>query len=119
MNAHGKFLDQIADWPYLTAVPAALQEGQFSPVTFRQVLDQGTELLKERFVADEPIEDLPYEHIPIAKLLANHAQLNAQHRYLMICASGKRSLAAAEHLREHGFGQTYSLKGGLAQSKKD
>ena len=58
MNAHGKFLDQIADWPYLTSVPAALEEGQFSPVTFRQVLDQGSELLKDRFAADEPIEDL-------------------------------------------------------------
>ena len=58
MNAHGKFLDQIADWPYLTAVPAALEEGQYSPSTFRQVLDQGSELLKDRFVADEPIEDL-------------------------------------------------------------
>jgi [protein-PII] uridylyltransferase len=58
LNAHGKFLDQIADWPYLTAVPAALEEGQFSPLAFRQVLDQGSELLKDRFVADEPIEDL-------------------------------------------------------------
>jgi [protein-PII] uridylyltransferase len=58
LNAHGKFLDQIADWPYLTAVPAALEEGQFSPLTFRQVLDQGSEYLKDRFIADEPIEDL-------------------------------------------------------------
>jgi [protein-PII] uridylyltransferase len=58
LNAHGKFLDQIADWPYLTAVPAALEEGQFSPIVFRQVLDQGSELLKDRFAADEPIEDL-------------------------------------------------------------
>ena len=53
LNAHGKFLDQIADWPYLTAAPAALEEGQFSPAAFRQVLDQGSELLKDRFVADE------------------------------------------------------------------
>jgi [protein-PII] uridylyltransferase len=58
LNAHGKFLQQIAGWPYLTSVPAALEEGQFSPITFRQVLDQGTELLKDRFIADEPIEDL-------------------------------------------------------------
>jgi [protein-PII] uridylyltransferase len=58
LNAHGKFLDQIADWPYLTSVPSALEEGQFSPLAFRQVLDQGSELLKDRFVADEPIEDL-------------------------------------------------------------
>ena len=58
MNAHGKFLDQPADWAYLTAAPAALQDGQFSPIVFRQVLDRGTELLQERFAADEAVEDL-------------------------------------------------------------
>ncbi|MGO9948406.1 MAG: nucleotidyltransferase domain-containing protein, partial [Steroidobacteraceae bacterium] len=58
MNAHGKFLDQIPDWPYLTAVPQELEDGQFSPIVFRQVLDRGTELLKDRFVADDAIEDL-------------------------------------------------------------
>jgi [protein-PII] uridylyltransferase len=54
----GQYLDQSADWPYLAAAPEALQDGQFSPVIFRQVLDRGTELLQERFVADEAIEDL-------------------------------------------------------------
>jgi [protein-PII] uridylyltransferase len=58
LNAHGNFLDHTADWPYLTAAPEALRDGQFSPVIFRQVLDHGTELLKDRFVADEAIEDL-------------------------------------------------------------
>ncbi len=58
MNAHGKVLDTPADWDYLESVPQALNEGQFSPLVFRQVLDRGTELLKDRFVADEAIEDL-------------------------------------------------------------
>ncbi|HEV7612713.1 MAG TPA: [protein-PII] uridylyltransferase [Steroidobacteraceae bacterium] len=58
MNAHGKIFDQPADWPYLTAATKALQDGQFSPVIFRQVLDRGTELLQERFAADDAIEDL-------------------------------------------------------------
>jgi [protein-PII] uridylyltransferase len=58
LNAHGSFLDHTADWPYLTTAPEALRDGQFSPVIFRQVLDHGTELLKDRFVADEAIEDL-------------------------------------------------------------
>ncbi len=58
MNAHGQYLDPTPDWPYLTAAPQALQGGQFSPIVFRQVLDRGTELLRERFVADEAIEDL-------------------------------------------------------------
>jgi [protein-PII] uridylyltransferase len=58
LNAHGKFLDQPADWPYLRTVPDALEEGQFSPVVFRQVLERGTELLQERFAGDEAVEDL-------------------------------------------------------------
>jgi [protein-PII] uridylyltransferase len=58
LNAYGKVLDQPADWAYLTAAPDALQDGQFSPIVFRQVLDRGTELLQERFAADEAIEDL-------------------------------------------------------------
>ena len=58
LNARGKILEQAADWAYLTAVPEALEGGQFSPLVFRQVLDRGSELLKERFVADDAIEDL-------------------------------------------------------------
>jgi [protein-PII] uridylyltransferase len=58
LNARGQYFDQSADWPYLAAAPQALQSGQFSPVIFRQVLDRGTELLQERFVADEAVEDL-------------------------------------------------------------
>jgi [protein-PII] uridylyltransferase len=76
LNAHGKFLDQIADWPYLTAVPAALEEGEFSPVTFRQVLDHGTELLKERFVADEPIEDLVRDRARLVDIALRAAWVN-------------------------------------------
>jgi [protein-PII] uridylyltransferase len=78
LNAHGKFLDPIADWPYLTAVPAALEAGEFSPIVFRQVLDQGTDLLKDRFVADEPIEDLVRDRARLVDMAlraawANHA----------------------------------------------
>jgi [protein-PII] uridylyltransferase len=76
LNAHGKFLDQIADWPYLTEVPAALQEGEFSPLTFRQVLDQGTELLKDRFVADEPIEDLVRDRARLVDIALRAAWVN-------------------------------------------
>jgi len=58
LNAHGKFLNQNADWAYLTAAPLELERGQFSPIVFRQVLDHGTELLQVRFLADEAVEDL-------------------------------------------------------------
>ncbi len=58
MNARNKLLEPAADWGYLAAAAEALKSGQFSPVVFRQVLDRGTELLKERFVADDAIEHL-------------------------------------------------------------
>jgi [protein-PII] uridylyltransferase len=76
LNAHGKFLDQTADWPYLTAVPAALEAGEFSPIVFRQVLDQGTDLLKERFVADEPIEDLVRDRARLVDMALRAAWAN-------------------------------------------
>jgi [protein-PII] uridylyltransferase len=77
LNAHGKLFDQIADWPYLiTAVPAALEEGQFSPIAFRQVLDQGTDLLKDRFIADEPIEDLVRDRAKLVDMALRAAWVN-------------------------------------------
>ena len=81
MNAHGKFLEQAADWSYLTAVPTALEEGQFSPLTFRQVLDQGTELLKDRFVADEPIEDLVRDRARLVDIALRAAWVNHAGRF--------------------------------------
>jgi len=81
LNAHGKFLDQIADWPYLTAVPAALEEGQFSPLSFRQVLDQGSELLKDRFAADEPIEDLVRDRARLVDVALRAAWANHTGRF--------------------------------------
>ncbi len=58
MNARGIDLHQTGDWPYLAAAPVALAEERYSPAAFRQVLDRGTELLKERFAADEDVEEL-------------------------------------------------------------
>jgi len=58
LNADAGYHETAADWAYLRTVPEALQGGQFSPFAFRQVLDHGGELLRERFQADDAIEDL-------------------------------------------------------------
>ena len=52
-------------------------------------------------------------HIPLAIAARERLGLNREQRYLIVCARGSRSRAAAEHLREHGFNHAYSLKGGL------
>jgi [protein-PII] uridylyltransferase len=58
LNARGIDLDQAAGWPYLSVAPEALENSQYSPPVFRQVLERGTELLRERFAADDDVEEL-------------------------------------------------------------
>ena len=81
MNAHGKFLDQAADWPYLTAAPQALQDGGYSPHIFRQVLDHGSELLKERFVADEAVEELVFDRARLVDIALRAAWVRHTGRF--------------------------------------
>ena len=56
-------------------------------------------------------------HIPMAALLHGTPAFEPppNGRSLLVCASGKRSLAAAEELRSRGFGNVYSLRGGIAK----
>jgi rhodanese-related sulfurtransferase len=51
-------------------------------------------------------------HIPMSILLANPGLLAAGQEFLLVCASGKRSLAAARELRRGGLA-VHSLAGGL------
>jgi len=53
-------------------------------------------------------------HIPLAELLAEPSRLDSKQRYLLLCARGQRSLAAARTLRRSGFMGVWSLRGGLA-----
>ena len=44
-------------------------------------------------------------------------QLAPTGKYLLVCASGRRSFAAAEELRSRGFGEVYSLRGGVSGAR--
>jgi len=72
------------------------------------------DIREDQEVRDLPIARAPSTHIPLASLLASTEPLQRNERYLLVCARGSRSRAAAEHLRERGFTQAYSLKDGLA-----
>ncbi len=52
-------------------------------------------------------------HLPMSKLLAQAASLDPGTRYLLVCATGRRSGAAADLLRSQGFRACRSLRGGL------
>lgn len=51
-------------------------------------------------------------HLPLAELLAGR-NLPGDHKYLLVCARGSRSLAAAHELRARGLRSVYSLRGGV------
>ena len=60
----------------------------------------------------EPVP-LPSLHLPMSKLLTQASTLELDGHYLLICATGKRSGAAADLLRSQGFQDCRSLRGGL------
>jgi rhodanese-related sulfurtransferase len=49
----------------------------------------------------------------MSKLLTDATMLDSGGRYLLICATGKRSAAAADLLRSQGFNDCRSLRGGI------
>ena len=73
---------------------------------------QRLELVDVRTPEEFSQRPTPSRHIPMAALLENHALLDREAQYLLICASGKRSLAVARELRQRGF-KVHSLAGGL------
>ena len=56
----------------------------------------------------------PHRHVPFDRLLEEPTQLAASGRYLILCARGQRSKAAAAALRRAGIKGAWSLRGGLA-----
>jgi molybdopterin/thiamine biosynthesis adenylyltransferase/rhodanese-related sulfurtransferase len=83
---------------------AAAREQHFEPIDVRTAEE----------VAAQPAEA---RHIPMASLLAEPKLLAPGPRYLLLCASGKRSLAAARELRKRGL-DVRSLAGGLPSLKR-
>jgi len=59
----------------------------------------------------------PSRHLPMSKLLTEASTLDLDGRYLLVCATGKRSAAAADLLRSQGLRACQSLRGGLKNLK--
>jgi adenylyltransferase/sulfurtransferase len=70
------------------------------------------EVIDIRTDAEVAAEPADARHIAMPALLADPGQLPSNGRYLLVCASGKRSLATARELRKRGL-DVHSLAGGL------
>jgi adenylyltransferase/sulfurtransferase len=54
-------------------------------------------------------------HIPMAQLLHGTPAFTPKDKTLLVCASGRRSLAATQELRSRGLTAVYSLRGGVTK----
>ena len=53
------------------------------------------------------------ELVPLAALPERMSALDPDTDIVVYCRTGGRSLGAAHHLRAHGFGRVWNLKGGI------
>jgi adenylyltransferase/sulfurtransferase len=75
-------------------------------------VERGFEVIDIRTAEEVAARPAGARHIPMASLLANPALLRPGQDVLLVCATGKRSLAAAQELRKRGIAAR-SLAGGL------
>jgi adenylyltransferase/sulfurtransferase len=76
----------------------------------------GYSLIDVRDARELLAEPLPVKgalHLPMSKLLVGASLLELDRPYLLVCATGKRSGAAADLLRSQGLRGCRSLRGGL------
>ena len=73
---------------------------------------RGFEIIDIRTAEEVAEHPAAARHIPMRELLANPGLLGGGRPALLVCATGKRSLATAQALRKHGLA-VHSLAGGL------
>jgi sulfur-carrier protein adenylyltransferase/sulfurtransferase len=93
--------------------PGAPLEVEFSSLA--HAVAAGFTLLDVRDSRERDQEPVPAPslHLPMSKLLTEASSLDFAGRYLLVCATGKRSAAAADLLRSQGLSDSHSLRGGL------
>lgn len=74
------------------------------------------DIREARELAETPTPATKARHIPMAELLhGKRGNFAPTGKTLLVCASGRRSLAAAQELRSRGLAEIYSLRGGINQ----
>jgi adenylyltransferase/sulfurtransferase len=66
-------------------------------------------------IAEIPTPTGHARHIPMAQLLHGVPAFTPKDKTLLVCASGRRSLAATQELRSRGLTAVYSLRGGVTK----
>ena len=89
---------------------------QLSPAEAATLLGEAdTVFIDVRDEHERLVDALPdSEHIPLNALIAGDVPFPTSSRLVLYCASGSRSLLAAESLIKNGYDRVHNLEGGLA-----
>jgi sulfur-carrier protein adenylyltransferase/sulfurtransferase len=85
---------------------------ELAEVSLGAAAERGFEIIDIRTAEEVAEHPAAARHIPMRELLANPGLLGGGRPALLVCATGKRSLATAQALRKHGLA-VHSLAGGL------
>ncbi len=89
---------------------------QLAPAEAHEMLGvPDTVFIDVRDAHERLVDSLPHsEHIPLEQLIGDGVPVGASMRIVIYCASGSRSLLAAEALMKRGYSEVYNLEGGLS-----
>jgi sulfur-carrier protein adenylyltransferase/sulfurtransferase len=82
-----------------------------------EAAQRGLDVIDIRTTEEFAARPTPVRHVAMPALLADPGVLDPEREFLLVCASGKRSLATARELRKRGFA-VRSLAGGLQNLEK-
>ena len=108
----------LVDYDAFCGIGAAAESlvPQLSPTAARDLLGKpDTVFIDVRDTHERLVDSLPVsEHVPLGRLLADGVPFPASACVVVYCASGSRSLVAAEALLKRGYARVHNLQGGLS-----
>jgi len=84
--------------------------------TLDQAHDAGFDIVDIREpheLQQTPTPSTHVRHLPMAQLLHSQPPFEPTRKTVLLCATGKRSFAATQELRDRGIADVYSLRGGV------
>jgi [protein-PII] uridylyltransferase len=82
---------RAAPWPFLSRLPVLLAEAQGSPAAYRELLKQGHEDLKTRFLAEESIETLVHARAQLVDAVLREVcrlKLEGEEHWALVAVGG-------------------------------
>ena len=114
-------ITELVDYDIFCGAGADSLVPQLSPAEAARLLDTAdTVFIDVRDTHERLVDRLPQsEHIPLNELMQNGVPFPLTARLVIYCASGSRSLVAAESLIRRGYTGVHNLEGGLSGWRRE